>query len=98
MNKYPTNWTGGKYRGSIGEEPTGYKLRVSYDGKELYKFIRFKDYNNDHEKTYKAIEEIAMELSIKYNAVENQYRYIDENTIEMKLIGDGKMKTDAFIC
>ena len=98
MIKYPGAWKLGKPRGSIKEFPAGYHIMISPPNqKQLSYYIYFKDYDSK-EKTLKAAEKFRQNESDNKNLTRNSIRYIDKDTIEVKLqINDDVkiMKTDA---
>lgn len=92
---YPTEWQLGKSRGSIKTLPTYYQVTISPpDGKQLTKSFKYKDYKNLNE-AYKDALDWQQEVSDELELTRNQIRYIDKDTIEVKLTQDCIMKTDA---
>lgn len=91
---YPTEWTLGKPRGSIKENPTNYQLRVSTSERDINIYFKFCDYKSKNE-TYKDCLKKQMEISDENDLTRNKIRYIDKETIEVKLTQDKIMKTDS---
>lgn len=99
MTNYPTEWTGGKERGAIVEfpknNPTSYLVTLSPPKqKQIYKSFNFKEYGSK-DKALFAAKEYRKQESDKLELTLNQIRYIDKDTIEVKLTQDKIMKTDA---
>ena len=92
--KYPSEWILGKPRGSIKENPTSYQLRVSTSNQDFNIYFKFCDYKSKNE-TYKACLKKQMELSDENDLTRNKLRYLDKDTIEVKLTQDKIMKTDS---
>ncbi len=92
---YPTEWSRGKPRGSIGEEKTGYKVRLAPPGtKQTYEFFDFNE-KEDKQTTFRKAKEFRDAESARLGLTRNQIRYTDANTIEIKLKNGFIMKTDA---
>lgn len=96
---YPTEWSHGKPRGVIKENPTNYQLRITlYDennkpnDRNIY--FLFKSYNSK-EDCYKDCIKKRLELSDENKLTRNKIRYLDKDTIEVKLTLDKTMKTDS---
>lgn len=92
--KYPSEWILGKPRGSIKENPTNYQLRVSTSNQDFNIYFKFCDYKSKNE-TYKACLKKQMEISDENDLTRNKIRYLDKDTIEVKLTQDKIMKTDS---
>jgi hypothetical protein len=106
MIKYPTEWKGGKPRGSISETKTGYMVRFSPNGKKqpaTYFIVKNPDAKKQpinkqydtKEEAFKSATNWMKQASDENNMTRNQYRYINKNTIEVQLTNDQIMKTDA---
>lgn len=96
MNQnYPTEWKGGKLAGDIYEHETHYQVRISPPNQqainEFYNFIKYGGKDKAHEEAKKFHKQTSEKLGLTIN----KYRYIDKDTIEVKLIGGKIMKTDA---
>src|ERR1700744_4516952 len=92
---YPTNWQLGKARGSIKESATNYLVTMSPPGiKQIIKYFLFRDYKSKTE-AYEKASEWCMQKSDEYGLTRNKIRYIDKDTIEVKLTQDQIMTTDA---
>jgi hypothetical protein len=93
----------GKPRGSIGnienkkKIKSGYRVIMSPPGEEdqYYQTFKFADYDNDEEATLRKAEEFRYEQSELWGTTRNKLRYLDRDTIEVKLTQDKVMKTDA---
>ena len=59
------------------------------------KYFMFSKYNNNEEEAKKAVEEHKIEKSNEFGFTQNQIRFLDKNTIEVKLTQDKIMVTDA---
>lgn len=93
--EYPTEWEGGKNVGEISERDTHYIVRISPPGtKPINKFFNFNKYGGKDIALVKA-EAFRKKTLDDNNLTINQYRYIDEDTIQVKLIGGKIMITDA---
>ena len=96
QQNYPTQWQLGKPRGSIKEQPTCYLVVMSPpNGKQTNTYFLLKDNNNDKQATLKKAEEFRYAESARHGLTRNEIRYIDANTIEVKLTQNYVMKTDA---
>lgn len=93
-SKYPSDWILGKPRGSIKENPTNYQLRVSIPDTDINKYFTFKN-KESKEIAYKNCLKTQMEISDENDLTRNKIRYLDKNTIEVKLTQDKIMKTDS---
>ncbi len=93
-SKYPSDWILGKPRGSIKENPTNYQLRVSIPGTDINKYFTFKNKETKLD-AYKNCLKTQMEISDENDLTRNKIRYLDKNTIEVKLTQDKIMKTDS---
>ncbi|QKF94338.1 hypothetical protein QKU48_gp0880 [Fadolivirus algeromassiliense] len=95
QQNYPTEWKGGKLAGDIYEKPTCYQVRISPPNQksinEFYNFNKYSSKENAYLEALKFHKKTSDQLGLTFN----QYRYIDKNTIEIKLIGGKIMKTDA---
>jgi translation elongation factor P/translation initiation factor 5A len=92
---YPTEWSRGKVRGELKPYPTYYRVRMSPpNAKQITTYFKFKDNNNNKEITLKKAEEFMYAESVRQGTIRNQIRYLDANTIEVK-IDEYVMKTDA---
>ena len=93
-SKYPSEWILGKPRGSIKENPTNYQLRISTDDKNICVCFKFSDFKNKKE-AYKECLKKQMKISDDNDLTRNKIRYLDKDTIEVKLTQDKIMKTDS---
>lgn len=92
---YPTAWSYGKPRGSIKEQPTAYLVVMSPPNeKQTTTYFRFREYKNKEEALVKA-KEYMKQQSDRYGLTRNMIRFIDKDTIEVKLTQDQIMKTDS---
>lgn len=92
---YPTEWQLGKPRGSLKTLPTYYQVTISPpNGKQFTKTFKYRDYKSI-EDALKAAKDWQMEISDEYELTRNKIRYLDKDTIEVKLTKDCVMKTDA---
>lgn len=108
MVNYPTEWTGGKPRGSIKDTKTLYRCTITPPGEKsilkVFYYVkpkrRSKDVKDDQlfnnkEDALKATERWRMMISDEYELTRNKYRYLDKNTIEVQLTQGKTFKTDA---
>lgn len=94
-SRYPTKWLLGKPRGSIRETKNGYSVTVSPPGeKQVNKTFSFQEYETKEMAHNEAVK-YRMEMSDHYNLTRNKIRYLDKDTIEIRLTKDKTMKTDA---
>ena len=91
-NTFPSDWILGKPRGSIKVNPTNYQLRITTP--EGDKNIYFK-FNGNEKQAYKECLDEQMKISDEYDLTRNKIRYLDKDTIEVKLTQDKIMKTDS---
>jgi hypothetical protein len=93
--QYPTQWSHGKPRGSIRSNPASYSVIMSPPGgKQTCKTFPFKN-DEDKEDVYKKANAYLFAESDRLGFTRNQIRYLDADTMEVKVIHDFVMKTDA---
>lgn len=92
---YPSNWQLGKPRGSLKEQPTGYMVTLSPPGEKQINSYFTKTMYGTKEKALIAAERYMQAESDKRDLTRNQIRYLDVNTVEVKLTQDKTMKTNA---
>lgn len=92
---YPSQWFGGKPRGSIITKGNTYLARISPPNeKQIAKFFRFR--NNVEEETQLAeAKKWLKEESDRLNLTVNMMRFTDKDTIEVISTMDKTFKTDA---
>jgi len=93
MIHYPTEWQGGKCCGYIGTHMTKtgntWMVRVidrKGTGKTASKYFPFTESTKDAQ--YKAAEQWQQQMSDEFDLTLNKYRYVDKDTIEVKLVND----------
>lgn len=91
---YPTEWQLGKARGSIKELDNGFLARITPNDKTLSKYFFFKNYKNIQDTLFQC-KQWLKNISDEYDLTRNQLRYINQNTIEVKLTNEQTMITDA---
>lgn len=94
QQNYPTKWTGGKPKGGVYEKEKEAHYQVRIAKPYVNEYFRFKDYPSK-QKAKEAAEKFLKEKSDELGLTVNKFRYIDQNTIEVKLIEGDTMKTDA---
>jgi hypothetical protein len=88
-------WILGKPRGSIKENPTAYQISITDNNGDLHHiYVKYKDYVSKEE-AYANCLLLKMEKSDEFDVTRNKIRYIDNNTIEIKLTQDKTMLTDS---
>ncbi len=88
-------WILGKPRGSIKENPTAYQISITDNNGQLHHiYVKYKDYVSKEE-AYANCLLLKMEKSDEFDVTRNKIRYIDNNTIEVKLTQDKTMLTDS---
>ncbi len=97
---YPTKWSLGRFTKpdrKPEEKPTGYVVRMSPPkGKQIYKMFNF-DEDKSKQDALKEAKEFMLTEASRLGQTKNQIRYLDANTIEVKLTYDCIMKTDAIL-
>jgi hypothetical protein len=90
---YPTEWTGGIPRGSIKKDKDkGFMVVMSPpDQKQISKYFATSKYPN----AFIMAQNWTMEQSDLLNLTRNKYRYINKDTIEVKLTQDKTFITDS---
>lgn len=92
---YPTNWIGGKPRGGIKNIPTGYLVVLSPPNQnQINTYFIFNNYSSKEEALI-AANQYMKRKSDEFELTRNQFRYLNRNTIEVKLTKDKTMKTDS---
>ncbi len=105
INDYKNNlnfnkdWVGGRHPGDIIDTPDGCRIRFD----EQSRSFKFQNYKNsattiickDKEECYKKAKEYLYEYYNNQNKVENQYRYISPNCIEVKLPNEKTFITNS---
>ena len=91
---YPSEWQLGKPRGSIKEQPTGYMVVLSPPGERQISEYFTKTKCGTKENALIQAKRYIQVQSDKRNLTRNQIRYLDANTIEVKLTQDKVMKTN----
>lgn len=92
---YPTAWQRGKPRGSIKATPIAYQVRYTLpNGKSAAKSFNFSQYTNKAV-AKKAAKNFCYKTSEEAGQIRNKIRYLDKDTIEVKLTKDKTFKTDA---
>ncbi len=95
MANYPTQWIGGKYRGSTKEIKNSYKAVISFPNeKQIAKYFNWEKYGSKTN-AKKEADKWRYDETKKRNLLLNEYRYLDKDTIEVKLHQDKFLKTDA---
>lgn len=97
--KYPTDWFGGKPRGSIGihknKNNESWFVKVSgKDGKIASKYFLFND-DDEKEEQLKLAEKWKKDKSDELGLTINRIRYIDKNIIEVEITQGKTFKTNA---
>ncbi len=88
-------WILGKPRGSIKENPTAYQISITDNNGQLHHiYVKYKDFASKEE-AYANCLLTRMEKSDEFDLTRNKIRYIDNNTIEVKLTQDKSMLTDS---
>lgn len=102
MTHYPTEWQGGKCCGYIGTHMTKtgntWMVRVidrKGTGKTASKYFPFTESTKDAQR--KEAEQWQQQMSDEFDLTLNKYRYVDKDTIEVKLVNDSDQTifTDA---
>jgi len=88
-------WLGGKYAGTIfcRTNSLAWNMLLKTEEKNYTKYIKF-DESNKQEK-YDELNNLRMKLSDDLGLTRNKYRYIDDDTIEVKLDKDQTFITDS---
>jgi len=88
-------WLGGKYAGTIfcRTNSLAWNMLLKTKEKNYTKYIKF-DESNKQEK-YDELNNLRMKLSDDLGLTRNKYRYIDDDTIEVKLDKDQTFITDS---
>ncbi|XWV25002.1 HNH endonuclease [Tupanvirus deep ocean] len=94
MTKYPTAWAYGIPRGSISDRRTSLSLRIS-NGKKVYNFSYPISNFASKAECLKLVEQEKINKSRELGLTRNEVRFIDKDTIEVKLTGNKTFKTDA---
>ncbi|XWV26252.1 HNH endonuclease [Tupanvirus soda lake] len=94
MTKYPTDWAYGIPRGSISDRKTSLSLRIS-NGKKVYNFSYPISNFSSKTECLKHVEQERIKKSHELGLTRNEIRFIDKDTIDVKLTGDKTFKTDA---
>lgn len=93
--KYPTAWAMGKPRGSVQVQKGGVMVKMTDPDDSTKQMATYFAYSKYGDKAKEMAEEHCKKESDKYGYTRNQIRYLDANTIEVKLTLDQTMKTDA---
>lgn len=94
MTKYPTPWAFGIPRGSINDRKTNYFLRIS-KGKDVKCYTFMVSQYGSRDACLKKAEKERERLSHEWGLTRNEIRFINKNTIEVKLTQDKTFITDA---
>jgi hypothetical protein len=96
-NRYPTEWSLGKPRGSLKEEKTGFRVTMSPPKeKQYFKYFKFADSSTAAKQ--RAQKEASLWLkseSDKLGLTRNMVRYLSKDVIEVQLLNDITFKTDT---
>jgi hypothetical protein len=93
--KFPSEWFGGKYMGSIKKTKISYILRISsITGVSSNTTFNFKFYGGEEE-ALRLVEAKKKEDSDKFGLTTNKMRYIDKNTVEVNLTNGKTCFVDA---
>ncbi len=93
---YPTKWKYGKSKGSVVEyQSKAYRAVIPLPNKDIrtrhFNFYKYNSKNN----ALKAAQDWLYNESKKHNVLTNEIRYLNKDTIEVKLTMDKTLKTDA---
>jgi hypothetical protein len=94
MIKYPTEWSYGIPRGSIRDRNTSIRLEIN-SGKKKYNETFIVSKFKSKKECLKHVEKIRLKKSHELDLTRNEIRFLDENTIEVKLTQNKKFITDA---
>jgi hypothetical protein len=91
----PNKWLGGKYAGTIfcRSNDSAWNMVLKTDEKNYSKYYKFT--NTNKQEKYNELNEIKMKLSDDLGLTKNKYRYIDSDTIEVKLDKEHTFITDS---
>ena len=93
--KYPTKWAYGIPRGSISDRRTSLILRLP-DDKKKPKYFNYPIGNYDSkEECMEDVEKQKVIISRQFGQTRNEVRFINKDTIEVKLTKGKTFKTDA---
>jgi hypothetical protein len=83
---YPTDWQGGLAQGSIKLDQSGrnYQVTIQSKGVRIYESFNIENHGGK-EACYEIAAQFRALVSSDMGLSRNQYRYIDENTIEVQL-------------
>ena len=98
---YPTEWTGGHHVGQIIEKDNCFYFTDQKNGKPARNSVHFKSSPRatiickTKEEAKNRIEQIRNKRSIERGATKNQYRFINETTLEVKTTQDKTFFIDS---
>lgn len=93
--QFPSEWQHGKPRGSVKDQKNGFMAVLSPPNeKQLTKYFAISSFKSKNHAFDEAKKWVAIN-SNQRGLTRNQIRYIDRNTIEVKLTNDQIMITDA---
>ena len=94
--KYPTEWSLGKPRGSLKEEKTGYRVTMSPPkAKQYFKYFKFADTDDSKRRANEEAIKWLKSESDKLGLTRNMIRYLSKDVIEVQLLNDITFKTDV---